>query len=352
MSISKPKSKGGSSAAPKGELVFLSSDSEVIVVRRSGKELASSLGFDDKAAEMIAIVCSELGTNLVKHAGKGTLRIEPIKEGGRVGILIESKDKGPGIRDAEGAIADGFSTAGSLGYGLGTVNRIMDELEIASSEASGTIVTGKMFIRDDELHSLKSPLDIGVASRQCPHMHVNGDAFIVKHWEGHTLVAVIDGVGHGQYAHRAAQSAKRYVEDHVRQSIEGIFSGTSRACRGTRGVVMSIVRFNWDAGTYAYGSIGNIEIKVFDTPETVNFLVRRGIIGSKHPSPNVIEHKWHKGSSMVLFSDGIISQWKWEDFLRYKRQKSTLIAQRMLKVLGRDNDDATIVVIKDEPKGI
>ncbi len=100
--------------------------------RRAAREIANVVGFDEKATEEIVIVASELASNITRHAGRGALLFTKVTQHGRDGIQIESQDSGPGITDVNEVLADGFSTMGGLGYGLGTVNRLMDEFEINS----------------------------------------------------------------------------------------------------------------------------------------------------------------------------------------------------------------------------
>ena len=52
-------------------------------------------------------------------------------------------DKGPGIADADEAVGDHFSSIGALGYGLGTVHRLMDEFDMISGaeKESGLHIT-------------------------------------------------------------------------------------------------------------------------------------------------------------------------------------------------------------------
>ncbi|MBU2547035.1 MAG: anti-sigma regulatory factor, partial [Proteobacteria bacterium] len=190
--------------------------SQVAAARGQAETLALALGFDDQAAAEIALSVSELASNLVKYAPGGELVISGLSESGRRGLQVETLDQGPGIKDVETACADGFSSAGSLGYGLGTVNRLMDELEISSNfrAPAGTRVVCRRWLRKEAPDGPASPFEVGAAARPHPKMTVNGDAFVIKSGEGSTLVAVIDGLGHGQFAHRASQKAAEYVERH------------------------------------------------------------------------------------------------------------------------------------------
>jgi len=230
--------------------------------RRLIKAVTIEMGFDQKESEEFAIVVSELATNLVKHARGGYLIINAIEDGRRLGIKIESQDDGPGIADVEQAITDGFSATGSLGYGLGTINRLMDEFEIQPRPdgKTGTQITCLRWRREPTWKTIPFPVSFGVATRAYRNLEFNGDAFVVKHWNKFALIALIDGLGHGQYAHIAAQTAREYIENHYDQPLDVIFRGAGRACRATRGVVMALARFDWQEEPikFKFASVGNI----------------------------------------------------------------------------------------------
>ncbi len=308
--------------------------------------MALAVGFEEAVSEEIALATSELATNLLKHAKSGTLTLMPLAVDKRSGIQIESRDQGPGIVDIDQALADGFSTSGGLGLGLGTVNRLMDEFDIESSRGKGTLVTCKRWVRAELRVAGVSPLAFGVATRPRPGLQVNGDDFVIKQWDTSALVAVIDGVGHGEPAHRAAQAARRYVESHFDQALESIFRGVGYACRGTRGVVMALARFDWTPLRVSFAMVGNVEVRVLNSPEPFHYVIRRGIIGGNAPAPAVTGHAWGLESIMVLHSDGVKSHWQWVDFPGLVDRPAEIIAQRLLRELAREEDDATVLVAK------
>jgi len=331
--------------APQRIQVSHASDSSI--ARQVAREMALAIGFEPLQCEEIVLVVSELASNLVRHAKEGTLVLFPIQDNHRSGIQIESLDRGPGIPDIELAITDGFSSTGNFGNGLGTVNRLMDEFHITSSVApiSGTSILCKRWLRLDYADE-NCPLEFGVASRPHLGMNLNGDAFVIKRWHQSVLVAVIDGLGHGQYAHRAARTAKDYVNRHYDQPLPELFRGVGRACRATRGVVMAIARFDWNRNHLSFANIGNIEARVIGSSTPVRFLVRRGIIGNNAPSPCITDHQWHPHYILILHSDGLTTHWEWQDFSKLTGKPASLIAQELLRSLAKENDDATVVVVK------
>jgi anti-sigma regulatory factor (Ser/Thr protein kinase) len=321
---------------------------DVGTARQAAKAMAQALGLDEREREEVAIAVSELASNLLKHAGHGRLTLTPLREGKRTGVQIESVDSGPGIENVEQAITDGFSTVGSLGYGLGAVNRLTDEFDITSQHLAsrGTRIVCKRWRSMNTPSVVPCPLDVGAATRPHPAMSVNGDAFVVQKSNESILVGVIDGLGHGQLAHQAAQAARLYVENHFDRPLNAIFFGVARACRGTHGVVMALARFDWARGRLTFGSVGNVECRVFACPQKMNFIVRRGVIGLNAPNPVVTEHIWAPSQVMVLHSDGLVTHWQWEDFPHLQEASATVAAQQLLHRLARDDDDATVVVVK------
>ena len=319
---------------------------EVGAARRQTLAYAAELGFPAQTGESLALVASELATNLLKHAQGGVLVLTPVSEPGRQGLQIETLDDGPGIADLNEALTDGFSTTGSCGYGLGSVNRLMDELDIQSRRGQGAHVTCRKWRRDDAPSPSACPLDIGVASRPKPGMDLNGDSFVVKRWAASALVGVIDGLGHGEPAHRAARAARDYVENHFDQPLVRIFTGTGHACRGTRGCVMARARIDWGQGRLEFASVGNIEARVLCRHGPLNFNIRRGVVGMNAPEPKVTGHDWASDNLLLLHSDGLLSHWRWEDFPGLTRLPASQMALHLLRALAREGDDATALVVK------
>ncbi len=337
-----------SSEPDNSEIFPVSNQGDVTLVKRKAKELALNSGFNESEAEEVSIAAIELSGNIIKHAQFGSISIANIESANRKGIQIETKDKGPGFSDIEKSMTDGFSTSGTLGYGLGSVNRLMDELNITSDGKKKTIITARKWIKTRPAATgAVCPYDIGAATRAHPKMNVNGDSFVIKHWGNRALAVIIDGVGHGQFAHHAASAARMYVEKHFDLPLEAMFTGASRACRATRGVVMAGAVFEWDTGLIRFASVGNIEVKINENIKQRNFNVRRGIVGLNMPKPLVNENKWEKGGVIVMQTDGITSRWEWKQVMPVINRSASVMAQYLTQNFSKDHDDATAIVIKE-----
>jgi anti-sigma regulatory factor (Ser/Thr protein kinase) len=324
-------------------------DSDVGTARRAAKAMAESLGFESAAAEEIALAVTELATNLFRHAHGGKLTLTPLAVADRVGLEVLSQDSGPGIPNVEQALTNGYSTIGSRGAGLGAINRLMDEFDVTSRPGAGTRILCRKWRRDYGANPEPCPLSFGVATRPRTFGAPNGDGFVIKQWARSALVGIIDGLGHGQFAHRAASTARQYVETHFDQPLDQLFRGTGRAARATRGVVMALARFDWGLGRMCFASVGNIETRVFPSSAEFKFPVRRGVIGLNAPSAKVVEHPWPLDNTMVLHSDGLRSHWGLDDFPELTRQTPAAAAEQLLRALAREQDDATVLVVGGRP---
>jgi anti-sigma regulatory factor (Ser/Thr protein kinase) len=330
---------------------------DVAEAGRAARALAGKVGFQGHAGEEMAVVACELASNLLRHARGGLLVFRTFEDEAFTGLEMEAMDRGPGIPDPERAMTDGFSTVGGLGYGLGSVNRIMDDVEITPREGGGTRVRTRKRLRRSAPTDYPCPLQFGAATRAHPSATINGDAFLVKAWDRGALVGVIDGLGHGPFAHRASQTARRYLAYHWDHSLEAIFRGVGRACLSTRGVVMALGRFDFGSSPertstegesiqLSFASVGNVEARTFRTPASLSFHVRRGVLGLNAPAAAVSVHPWKREWILVFHSDGLRSHWRLEDFPDLAETSAQGTAEALLCRLAKQDDDATVVVVK------
>jgi len=108
------------------------------------KNNLKSLGIDANIIRKIAIISYEAEINIVIHSYGGKLHCDIYENK----IVIISEDTGPGIKDVDMAMREGFSTASDnireLGFGAGmglpNIKRYSDQLEI-KSDNDGTAIT-------------------------------------------------------------------------------------------------------------------------------------------------------------------------------------------------------------------
>lgn len=115
--------------------------------RRLVKEWADQLAFTSLESTKLVTAASEIGRNTLVHGGGGSMTIGELQAGARMGLQLVFEDSGPGILDIDQTMTDGFSTAKSLGLGLGGARRLVNEFEISSEPAAGTRITLRQWKR-------------------------------------------------------------------------------------------------------------------------------------------------------------------------------------------------------------
>jgi anti-sigma regulatory factor (Ser/Thr protein kinase) len=316
------------------------------MAQQTARQITSGIGFGERASEEIVLAVAELASNLVKHAGCGALTLRPLNNGERIGIEVETEDHGPGMGDVEPAFRDGYSTGGGLGYGLGTVNRLMDEIEISSTAGLGTRVVCRRWLCAKADMTIIHAWQVGVATRPRRFAAANGDAFVVHEWNGRLLAGVIDGLGHGEPAQEAALAALSYVQSHYDSALDKLFCGVSRACRGTRGVVMALARFD-SPTAMTLANLGNIEMRPWTGAKRLPITVQRGFLGAHKDNVHVQQHHWDPCWMLVLHSDGLRTHWQWTDFPGLEREPPQAVANKLFSVLAKNDDDATILAVRN-----
>ena len=130
-----------SGTVQKTETVPIQSSSDVVVVRQRVRAWTTEMKFSLVEQTKIVTAASEIARNTVDYGRGGDLRMDAVHNGLKSGLRLTFSDQGPGIRDIEQALTDGFTSGNGMGLGLGGTRRLMDEFDIISRPNEGTTVT-------------------------------------------------------------------------------------------------------------------------------------------------------------------------------------------------------------------
>jgi serine/threonine-protein kinase RsbT len=125
----------------KSSTLPIRSDADVVQVRQAVRNLAVELKFGLVDQTKVVTAASELARNTLDHGGGGEVLLEVIEDGSRQGLRMTFEDTGPGIRDIEQAMRDGYTSGKGMGLGLGGAKRLTHEFSIQSEAGVGTKVT-------------------------------------------------------------------------------------------------------------------------------------------------------------------------------------------------------------------
>lgn len=315
--------------------------SRVGEARRHLAALCTEAGFDETEAGRAAIVVTELGTNLVRHAQGGEL----ILGHGRHGTVeVIAVDRGPGIADLGRSLGDGFSTGGTPGTGLGAVRRLADDFDIHSSMPQGTIVVAR--IASSGAEPVNPALCAGAISIAAPRETACGDGWVIALDGASAFVMVADGLGHGPMASRAAEAAaEQFVRDPA-QSPKLMLAHMHASIRGTRGAAVSVYHADVQAGQLRSAGAGNVLARLVSGTTDKTLLGQHGTVGLQMRKPEELVTPWPEHAVLVVHTDGVESRWMGSLLAPVLQHDPSLIAALLLREHTRGRDDVTVVVVR------
>ncbi len=104
-----------------------------------GLATALAMGFSLADADKIAGVISELGQNIRRYVGQGSI-ILTTYAGEDKWVEIVAPEQGAGIPEVEQVLTGGYSTSSGLGQGIPGSRQLMDEFELESVAGKGTTI--------------------------------------------------------------------------------------------------------------------------------------------------------------------------------------------------------------------
>jgi anti-sigma regulatory factor (Ser/Thr protein kinase) len=326
-------------------LLSILDPSSVGEVRRAAHAAAEDLGFDETRTGNAAIVATEMATNIVRHAGSGDLILKARQEGGTSVLEFLALDHGPGMRDVERCMEDGYSTAaGGAGTGLGAMRRLSDEFDIHSTPGVGTAVLARFRTGP----RVPQRMNVGALSLPFPGELVCGDAWEILHSPRICAITVIDGLGHGIDANVAAQEAVRAVEASAQKSVEQKLEFAHGALRHTRGAAMAVAEIDQDSGHIAFAGVGNIVGATASAQALRRMVSFDGTLGHEVHRIREFEYTLEPGHVLVMHSDGLKSHWKFDGYPELLLRDPLLIAGVLYRDYVRGHDDVTVVVARAE----
>jgi phosphoserine phosphatase RsbX len=194
-------------------------------------------------------------------------------------------------------------------------------------------------------------LEFGVAGCIAPGHRVSGDLEVVHYYDqgGAALVAVIDGIGHGEQAAATARLAADTLIAHPQEPPATLLSRCHAALRGTRGVVLSIASIDLRRALFSWLGVGNVSgvvsrgaANVLSAPEEL--MARPGVLGSGDlPALRAATLPLRIRDTLILATDGISRHFA--DELTVAASAQVLADDIIARHCAR-NDDALVVVAR------
>lgn len=336
---------GADRPPPSSERVPLDDASQVGGARRTVAALARRLALDETESGRASILAAEAAANVLRHGGGGELLVRALSRHEGRGLELLALDAGPGIADVGRALADGHSTAGSSGTGLGAMRRLSTVFEVHSAPAQGTAVLMRLHAGPAASASAR----LGVVCVARPDEQECGDVweFEPRPTGGRLLVA--DGLGHGPVAREAAllavQGAARGGESPGRALEEA-----HRDARGGRGAAIAVADVDLAAREVRFAGFGNVSAVLVDGGQSRSLVSMNGTVGQGVLRVREFSYPFTPGALLLLFSDGLATHWSLDRYPGLVMRHPSLLAGVLYRDHWRRRDDVTVVALRlDEP---
>lgn len=331
----------------------INSGASQVLVRSKLRAVSRRMGFTDTARERIELIANELITNQVKHAGgHGLMQVWEVA-GAHPALDIFALDFGPGIPNLPAAMSDGYTTAGTMGKGLGAVARLAAESGFYTMPAGmaedapwhGLAVWARIYVKNKPP---PQPVQTGMFLRAYQDAAFNGDA-IFQHVGRHSARWLhCDGLGHGQPAAEALTAAVGVLDSVT--PLDGILDRLSKRIRGGRGAVAVAAEVDVAAQKVRLCGVGDMAAYLICNGDrrTVNF--SPGVLGHEHRNCEHVELAFPPQALLLTASDGLRRNWGLEHFPSLWRVHPQLIAFLLGNTITRNNDDKSIFVARTAPR--
>jgi anti-sigma regulatory factor (Ser/Thr protein kinase) len=323
------------------EWVSITDTTSVGEARRVAVSTAKRLGFDETLSGKLALLATEASRNVLIHGGGGQLVFAATAENGTAIAQILAIDQGEGIANIAEAMSDGFSTAGTMGGGLGAMKRMATTLDIFTGHG-GTII-----LLEVGTAMPNRPLKIAGFAVPYPGEPICGDAWFSYQTPQRMIALLADGLGHGWGAAEAVAEAVATFRRRLELAPGEILGYVHDALRKTRGAVAAVAEIRPRAGTLIYAGIGNISAVVLEAGRSRSLVSHNGTLGATIFRIQEFQSDWPRDGILVMHSDGLQSRWDLSSYAGLLARDPAVIGAALLRDFRRQRDDASVVVIKD-----
>jgi len=327
------------------QAVSIAEESAVGEARRLAASFSRIAALSEAEAGRVAIIVNELGTNLLKHAGGGDLILRELRAGKRAGVEVLSIDRGPGM-DLDRALRDGHSTAGTRGEGLGAVRRLAQEFDAYCAKGGGSVLVARVWADA----WIPDGLQVGAVCQPLPGEVECGDGWEFRSTTSVLRLLVVDGLGHGPIAARAAATAvEAFAGTDKLPGPEAVMHALHGALRPTRGAAVAVAEVDLLSRVLRFSGVGNIgaSLEAGGAHKARGLLSHNGIAGHEARRIQEFSVGWPGGAALIVHSDGIHSQWKLDAYAGLQGRHASVIAGVLYRDFRRKTDDSTLVVVKE-----
>ncbi|MBN9656197.1 SpoIIE family protein phosphatase [Halobacillus sp. GSS1] len=181
-------------------------------------------------------------------------------------------------------------------------------------------------------------VDLSIFQKAKKGNYYCGDSYFYKETDDAFLCALADGLGSGEMARESSKAVMEVIEEHPDLTLEALIKKCNEVLVGKRGVVLGILRIDFDNRTYSYSSIGNIGVITVDPDGKRNRNIPLAGYLSGYPRKlRISRGTVQKGMIFLMFSDGVNDRRLSSNLTHSKDVEQ--ITQQYKELYGQSRDD-------------
>ncbi len=193
-----------------------------------------------------------------------------------------------------------------------------------------------------------SLIEWSMAEEVLPGQKQSGDRYVVKNLPEGALVAVVDGIGHGEYAAHSAELACSALNSSEARSPIWLLRRCQQQLQGTRGAVLSMAWFSLVDDTMTWLGVGNVagvllRRETYGVARQESLLLRSGTVGNQLPYVSASVLPVNHGDTLIFATDGIRNGFADKLNINASTQE---IARHIIEDHWRKIDDALVLVAR------
>jgi hypothetical protein len=159
------------------------------------------------------------------------------------------------------------------------------------------------------------------------------------------LLAIVDGLGHGQEAFEAAQHALAFIEAHTTWALPEMLQGLDEALKKGRGAALGLVRLSETHLEHA--GVGNTRALCWRGEQRLHLPSQPGVVGAGSRQPfKVTRMAVQADDWLLLFTDGIHERAPLPLRLPEWQRDPQNLCQHLLTQCRDERDDAGVLVLQ------
>lgn len=318
------------------------------IIKKELNHIALQAGFDSQKLDDLELVIAEMTANLQKHPAGGEILMGLFAEPDHCYIDLICIDNSTGSSNVKGINADSAAARNELGISLAEIKRLSDKFDLYSAKGWGSIVLSRIYKTKPATRTgPAAKIEIRPLVIAMPGQVISGDGTYYETDEHYFKLLVADGLGHGEEASFAVNEAFKAFKGSNSNSPAAIIKDIHLNILKTRGIVGTVVVFDFAKKVWSMAGVGNIGTRMSNFLGVKNQMSHNGIIG--HNIPNMINDQqislndYHQ---ITLCSDGMKSKWELSKYEGINRCDLSIQAAAIYKDFARHSDDMSVVIVK------